>query len=61
METPQLIGALVALTVALFVAKDAEKRGMNPWGWGAFVFLMLIIGLPAYFIARKPKKQEDEL
>ena len=51
----QLIGMLIALVVATLVAQDAQKRGMNPWGWGVFVFLIMIIGLPAYFIFRKPK------
>ena len=51
----QLIGVLIALLAGILVGQDAKKRGMSAWGWGIFVFLILIIGLPAYFIARKPK------
>ena len=50
---------LIPLAVAIAVGIDASKRGMNPWGWGIFVFLILIIGLPAYFITRKPKLSEQ--
>jgi uncharacterized membrane protein YdjX (TVP38/TMEM64 family) len=55
----QFIGFLIPLIVAIFVGKDAKTRGMNPVGWGVFVFLILIIGLPAYFIARKPKLENQ--
>jgi hypothetical protein len=44
------------LVIAVAVGKDATKRGMNAWGWGIGVFLLLIIFLPLYFILRKPKK-----
>ena len=57
---PQLIGILIALVAGILVGQDAKKRGMSPWGWGIFVFLILIIGLPAYFIARKPKIVDQE-
>lgn len=50
----QFIGAIIPLLVAIWVSQDAKKRGMNPIGWGIFVFLILIIGLPAYLITRKP-------
>lgn len=50
----QFIGAIIPLLIAIWVGQDAKKRGMNPIGWGLFVFLILIIGLPAYFISRKP-------
>lgn len=50
----QFIGLFIALAVAIAVGNDAKKRGMSSIGWGIFVFLILIIGLPAYFIARKP-------
>jgi hypothetical protein len=49
-----MIGLLIALTVGVFVGVDASKRGMNAWGWGIGVTLLLIIFLPAYFITRKP-------
>ena len=57
---PQLIGVFIALLVGIAVGRDAKTRGMSPWGWGIFVFLILIIGLPAYFIARKPKLETQE-
>lgn len=51
----ELIGMMIALVVAILVGQDASKRGMNSWGWGIFVFLILIVGLPWYLIVRKPK------
>jgi len=53
MET--FIGAIIALVIAIFIGQDAAKRGMNAWGWGIGVFLLLIVFLPLYFILRKPK------
>ncbi len=50
----QLIGIVIALVVAILVGQDANKRGMNAWGWGIGVFLLLIVFLPLYFILRKP-------
>jgi hypothetical protein len=44
------IGAIVAV----ITAKDAGKRGMNEFGWGLGVFLVLIVFLPLYLIVRKP-------
>jgi hypothetical protein len=55
----QFIGVFIGLLAAILVGQDAKKRGMNPVGWGIFVFLILIIGLPAYFIARKPKLENQ--
>jgi hypothetical protein len=55
----QLVVLLIPLTVGIFVGMDAQKRGMNPIGWGLFVFLILIIGLPAYFITRKPLLEDQ--
>ena len=51
----EVLGYIIAAVVAYLVGQDAVKRGMNPWGWGIFVFLIMIIGLPCYFIFRKPK------
>jgi hypothetical protein len=48
------IGVNIALVVAILVGLDASKRGMNVWGWGIGVFLLLIVFLPLYFILRKP-------
>jgi len=52
-------GALLGLALVLYISyrvfKDARSRGMNAPGWAMFVFLLLIIGLPAYLLSRKPK------
>jgi drug/metabolite transporter (DMT)-like permease len=48
------LGIIIALIVAYFVAEDANKRGMNGFGWGVGVFLLMILFLPLYFIVRKP-------
>ena len=50
-----IITFIILLLVSYFVVMDAKSRGMNASFWGAFVLLFLIIGLPAYFISRKPK------
>ena len=55
----QILGYIIAAFVAYLVGQDAIKRGMNPWGWGIFVFLIMIVGLPCYFIFRKPKITQD--
>lgn len=49
-----LVSLLIPLLAAIFVGRDASKRGMSAWGWGIGVFLLLIIFLPLYFIMRKP-------
>ena len=49
-----VLGMLIAVVIAAFVASDARKRGMEPVGWFIGVFLLLIIFLPAYLIVRKP-------
>ncbi len=51
---------IVWLYVSFWVFKDAKSRGMNAGLWAAFVFLVLVIALPFYFISRKPKLKEDE-
>ena len=63
----QIIGICLLFYASFWVFKDAKSRGMNATGWSIFVLLLLIIGLPAYFIARKPKvetidpiKSEDD-
>ncbi|MFZ4400597.1 MAG: PLDc N-terminal domain-containing protein [Bacteroidales bacterium] len=48
------IGLIISFIAAILVGQDAKKRGMNEWGWGLFVFFILIIGLIVYFIVRKP-------
>lgn len=51
----QLIGLIIAGAAGFWVFNDANSRGMNPWVWAIFTFLLLIIGLPVYLITRKPK------
>lgn len=60
MTTQEIIAIFIAAVVAIFVSDDARKRGMSQIGWGLFVFLIMIVGLPAYFIYRKPKLEEGE-
>jgi hypothetical protein len=52
------IGPAVALVFAIFVATDANKRGMNGLLWGIGVFLICIIFLPLYLVVRKPVAEE---
>lgn len=52
---------LIPLTIGIFVGMDANKRGMNPWGWGIGVFLLLIVFLPLYFIQRKPLLEDQNV
>ncbi|MBE0478476.1 zinc ribbon domain-containing protein [Candidatus Aerophobetes bacterium] len=50
-----LIGLIVPLLVAVWVASDAKKRGYSSaaiTGWFAGVFLLLIVFLPLYLILR---------
>ena len=51
----ELIGVLIALGVGVWAGLDAGKRGYSIaacWGWGAGVFLLLIIVLPIYLFSR---------
>jgi len=48
------IGFVIALLIAIWVAQDANKRGMNGVLWAIGVFLVCIIFLPIYLIVRKP-------
>lgn len=57
------VGLFIALIAGILVYGDAIKRGESQdsaIGWGIFVALILIIGLPLYFImvVQKPKKEE---
>ena len=47
-------GFVIVFILALFVAQDANKRGMNGVLWGLGTFLLCIIFLPLYLIVRKP-------
>jgi hypothetical protein len=48
------IGFVIALVIAVLVAQDANKRGMNGVLWGIGTFLLCIVFLPLYLIMRKP-------
>ena len=48
------IGFLIDLAIAIWVASDANKRGMSGTLWGIGVFLLCIVFLPIYLIVRKP-------
>ncbi len=54
-----IIGLIIALVIGIAIGNDASKRGMNSWGWGIGVFLLLIVFLPLYFILREPKIKEE--
>ena len=47
-------GFLIALLIAIWVATDANKRGMNGVAWAIGVFFLCIVFLPIYLIVRKP-------
>jgi hypothetical protein len=49
-----LFGFVIALIAAVYVAQDANRRGMNGVLWAIGVFLLCIVFLPLYFIVRKP-------
>jgi hypothetical protein len=49
-----LFSTVVVLVIAVFVAQDANRRGMNGVLWGIGVFLLCIVFLPLYLILRKP-------
>ena len=47
-------GGIIVLLIAIWVAIDANKRGMNGVLWAIGVFLLCIVFLPLYLILRKP-------
>lgn len=49
-----VIGLIIAAVVGVIIAKDANSRGMNGFGWGIFTFLICIVAIPIYLIVRKP-------
>ena len=53
-----IFGLIIAVIIAVLIAKDANSRGMNGTLWGIFVFLVCIIALPVYLVVRKPVKEE---
>jgi hypothetical protein len=50
----RLVSLIIALALAIWVAQDANKRGMSGIGWGIGTFFLCIIFLPLYLIMRKP-------
>ena len=53
-----MIGLIIGIIAGIYVGKDAKKNNMNPWLWGILTFLILIVGLPAYLIARSIKRKK---
>jgi len=49
-----VVGLLIAAAIAVWVANDAKKRGMNGILWGIGVVLLCIVVLPIYLLTRKP-------
>ncbi len=56
----QLFGVLIALVIAIVVARDAKQRGMSGLGWGIITFLICIIAIPIYLVVRKPRLDERQ-
>lgn len=54
----QLFGLIVAIVIAVVIARDANQRGMSGLGWGIFTFLICIIAIPIYLVVRKPRLDE---
>jgi hypothetical protein len=49
-----VFGIVIAAALGIFVAQDANKRGMSGALWGILTFLFCIVFLPLYLIVRKP-------
>jgi uncharacterized membrane protein len=55
-----LLANIISLAIALWVFYDSQKRGATVWRsllWAAGVFLILIVFLPLYLVARKKKER----
>lgn len=48
------VGFIIAAALAIWVATDANKRGMSGIVWGLGVFFLCIPFFPIYLIVRKP-------
>jgi hypothetical protein len=48
-----IIGLIVGIACGLFIIGDAKKRNMSA-GWSVLGFLLALLGLLIYIIARKP-------
>jgi hypothetical protein len=49
-----LFSTVIDLVIAVLVAQDASRRGMNGVLWGIGTFLLCIVFLPLYLMMRKP-------
>ncbi len=58
--TMLVLGLIIGAVIAVFIAKDAEARGMSGLGWGLAVFLLCILALPLYLVVRKPLLSEKQ-
>lgn len=56
----QVIGAIIAVIIAVLIGKDASSRGMSGIGWGIFTFLLCIVAVPVYLVVRKPRPGEPQ-
>lgn len=55
MDSIQIAGLIISGIATYWVYTDAKSRNMNyAWMWALLTFLIIIIGLPLYFIFRKP-------
>jgi len=46
-----LVAILIDATIGTYVFFHAERNGIrHPSAWASFVFLLLAVGLPAYFV-----------
>ncbi|MBD1383021.1 hypothetical protein [Metabacillus arenae] len=46
----EFLGWIIQIVVAVYLAIDSKKRGMNPWLWGILGFFFGLITLGIYFI-----------
>jgi putative membrane protein len=49
---------LIAVFLAVFVYRDAEKRGMSGGMWLIIILITGLFGFIVYFIVRKPVKKK---
>lgn len=53
---PMLLLPLISALCAYIIFCDAQARNMNAHGWGLFILLSTMLGLPVYFLMRKPRR-----
>lgn len=49
-----VLGLMIAAAIAIWVASDAKKRGMNGIVWAIGVLFLCIVFFPIYLLTRKP-------